>query len=161
DRDGLLKYFASDWLDGDDTLTAYVLAIANAAGYAIPPDEQQSLLNALTAFVEGRIVRGSALPTADLTIRKLAAVGALSRYDRAPPRLLDSITFDPNNWPTSAVLDWLNILYRLPAIANRNQRVAQAEAIIRARLNFQGTTMGFATEQSDALWWLMISTDSN
>jgi uncharacterized protein YfaS (alpha-2-macroglobulin family) len=161
DRDGLLKYFASDWLGGDDTLTAYVLAIAHAAGQAIPANEQRQLLNALTAFVEGRIVRGSALPTADLTIRKLAAIEALSRYDAATPRLLDSIAVDPNNWPTSAVLDWLNILYRLPELANRNQRIAQAEGIIRARLNFQGTTMGFATEQSDALWWLMISTDSN
>jgi EAL domain-containing protein (putative c-di-GMP-specific phosphodiesterase class I) len=36
-----------------------------------------------------------------------------------------------------------------------------AEQILRARLNFQGTTMGFSTEKSDALWWLMISADSN
>ena len=26
---------------------------------------------------------------------------------------------------------------------------------------FQGTTMGFSTEKTDALWWLMISADSN
>jgi len=161
DRDGLLKYFASNWLDGDDTLTAYVLAIANASGYPIPQDEQQPLLNALTAFVEGRIVRGSALPTADLTIRKLAAIEALSRYDAATPRQLDSITIDPDSWPTSAVIDWLNVLYRLPTVTNRDQRIVKAESVIRARLNFQGTTMGFATERSDALWWLMVSTDSN
>src|SRR5204863_480124 len=30
-----------------------------------------------------------------------------------------------------------------------------------ARLNLQGTTMGFSTERSDALWWLMVSSDSN
>jgi uncharacterized protein YfaS (alpha-2-macroglobulin family) len=28
-------------------------------------------------------------------------------------------------------------------------------------LNFQGTTLGFSTERNDALWWLMISGDSN
>jgi uncharacterized protein YfaS (alpha-2-macroglobulin family) len=28
-------------------------------------------------------------------------------------------------------------------------------------VNFQGTTMTFSTERSDALWWLMISTDAN
>ena len=36
-----------------------------------------------------------------------------------------------------------------------------AEQILRARLNFQGTTMGFSTEKTDALWWLMISADAN
>jgi len=33
--------------------------------------------------------------------------------------------------------------------------------LLRARLNFQGTVMGFSIERSDALWWLMISADSN
>ncbi|TMG81796.1 MAG: hypothetical protein E6H78_16145 [Betaproteobacteria bacterium] len=37
----------------------------------------------------------------------------------------------------------------------------EAEQILRSRLNFQGTTMGFSTEKTDALWWLMISADSN
>lgn len=40
-------------------------------------------------------------------------------------------------------------------------RLAEAEQIIRSRLNFQGTSMGFSTERNDALWWLMVSTDSN
>ncbi len=43
----------------------------------------------------------------------------------------------------------------------REARIAEAQGIIRARLNFQGTTMGFSTERTDALWWLMISSDSN
>ena len=37
----------------------------------------------------------------------------------------------------------------------------EAEQILRSRLNFQGTTMGFSTERSDFLWWLMISGDVN
>ena len=37
----------------------------------------------------------------------------------------------------------------------------EAEQIVRSRLNFQGTTMGFSTERSDFLWWLMISGDVN
>ena len=75
--------------------------------------------------------------------------------------MLDSIGIDPNNWPTSAVLDWIGILRRMPAIPNAGSLLADAEGIIRARLNFQATTMGFSTERSDALWWLMISSDSN
>ncbi len=161
DRNGLLKYFASDWIEGDDTLTAYALAVGNEAGYEIPAGEQQRMLQALTAFVEGRIDVRSALDTSDLTIRKLTAIEALSRYDSAEPRMLDSINVDPNNWPTSAVLDWLNVLRRVEGIANSKAKIATAEGIIRARLNFQGTTLGFSTERTDALWWLMISSDSN
>ena len=156
-----MKYFASDWIDGDDTLTAYALAIGNEAGYEIPENERQRLIGALTAFVEGRIQVRSALETSDLSIRKLAAIEALSRYGAAESRMLDSISIDPNVWPTSAVLDWLNILNRVETIPNRQTRIAAAEGIIRARLNFQGTTLGFSTDRTDALWWLMISTDSN
>jgi hypothetical protein len=161
DHNGLLKYFPSDALAGDDTMTTYALAIGEEAGYEIPSNELQTMQKALTGFVEGRIELRSALPTADLTVRKLAAIEALSRYQAAEPRMLDSIGIDPNNWPTSAVLDWANILRRMPAIPNAGKRLAEAEGIIRARLNFQGTTMGFSTERSDALWWLMVSSDSN
>ncbi|MFN8644611.1 MAG: hypothetical protein U0802_24215 [Candidatus Binatia bacterium] len=33
--------------------------------------------------------------------------------------------------------------------------------MLRARLNLQGTIMGFTTERSDRLWWLMVSGDAN
>jgi hypothetical protein len=161
DRDGLLKYFPSEWLDGEDTLTAYVLAIAQEAGWEIPENSRQRSIDALTNFVAGRIIRGSALPTADLAIRKLAAIDALSRYGAAQPGMLDSIAIEPNLWPTSAVLDWLGILQRVPNIPKAAEQRRIAETVLRSRLNFQGTTMGFSTERSDALWWLMISADSN
>jgi uncharacterized protein YfaS (alpha-2-macroglobulin family) len=161
DRDGLLKYFQSDLLDGEDALTAYVLAIAHEAGWEIPDATRQRLVAALTGFVEGRIVRESALPTADLAIRKLAAIDALSRYGAAQPRMLDSVTIEPNLWPTSAVLDWIGILRRVQGVPKADEQRRAAEGILRARLNFQGTTMGFSTSRSDALWWLMISEDSN
>lgn len=161
DRDGLLKYFPSEQLDGEDTLTAYVLAVAQEAGWEIPESSRQRSIDALTGFVAGRIVRGSALPTADLAIRKLAAIDALSRYGAGQPGMLDSIAIEPNLWPTSAVLDWLGILERLPGIAKAAQQRRIAETVLRSRLNFQGTTLGLSTERSDALWWLMISGDSN
>ncbi|MBM0104769.1 hypothetical protein JM946_08420 [Steroidobacter sp. S1-65] len=161
DSDGLLKYFPSEWLRGDDTLTAYVLAIAHEAGWQLVEQDRDRLIQALKGFVAGRIVRGSALPTADLAIRKLAAIEALSRYEAANAQMLDSIDIEPDLWPTSAVLDWLNILRRVPDIRSASEQRQRALGILRARLNFQGTTMGFATERNDALWWLMISGDSN
>ena len=161
DRDGLLKYFPSDELEGDDGLTAYVLSIADEAGWQIEPGNRSRMLQALTGFVAGRIVRDSALPTADLSIRKLQAIAALARYGVAEPGMLDSITLEPNLMPTSALLDWIDILDRVSGVPQADEKLSQAFGILRARLNFQGTTMGFATERTDALWWLMISEDSN
>jgi uncharacterized protein YfaS (alpha-2-macroglobulin family) len=161
DGDGLVRYFPSDWIPGDDSLTAYVLAIAHEAGWPIAEPARTRMQNALKGFVQGRIVRRSALPTADLTIRKLAAIEALSRYGLADRAMLDSITIDPALWPTSAVMDWAGILQRVPGIPRADAQRTAALQILRTRLNFQGTIMGFSTERSDALWWLMISSDSN
>jgi len=160
DADGLAKYFPS--MDsGSDVLTAYVIAIADEAGWNIAQEPKERMLAGLQGFVEGHVIRYSALPTADLAIRKLAAIEALSRAQRAQPAMLSSITIDPNLWPTSAVIDWLNILSRVTNVRDRATRLPEAQQILRARLNFQGTTMGFSTERTDALWWLMVSVDTN
>src|SRR5262249_56761057 len=95
DPDGLLKYFPSERLSGDDALTAYVLAIADEAGWPIPEASLARASRALEGFVAGRIVRRSALDTADLTIRKLAAIAALARRGPARPAMLDSPTLEP------------------------------------------------------------------
>jgi alpha-2-macroglobulin len=160
DGDGLLRYFPTERLQGDDGLTAYILAIAHEAGWPIG-EQRDRLLQALTRFVEGKLVRDSALPTADLTIRKLQAIDALARYGAARADMLDSITVEPNLLPTSALLDWIGILRRTPGITDADGKTRQALGLLRARLNFQGTVMGFSSERSDALWWLMISADSN
>jgi len=161
DRDGLLKYFPTGWLEGEDTLSAYVLAISAEAGYPIPDTDKQRMVGALRRFATGKLTRASALPTADLTIRRLAAIDALSRHGAATAAMLDPISVDPDQWPTSAVIDWLGILDRVPDVKQGPARRRSALGILRARLNFQGTTLGFASERRDALWWLMVSGDSN
>jgi uncharacterized protein YfaS (alpha-2-macroglobulin family) len=161
DRDGLAKYFPSDSLSGSDALTAYLVQIADAARYKWPEDELARMLGGLEAFATGKITRGSALPTADLTVRKLAAIEALARHGRARPEMLDSITVDPPLWPTSALIDWIGILQRVEKAPQREQRLKDAMSQLRARLNFQGTVMSFSTERNDALWWLMVSADAN
>jgi hypothetical protein len=161
DSEGLLKYWPNLGA-GDDTLTSYLLSIAAEAGYPIPDDGRNRMEQALIAFVEGRLVRFLPLPTADLSIRKVAALEALSRRaEPINPKWLESFTIEPNLWPTSAVIDWYLVMKRQPKLPRRDERLAAAEQILRSRLNFQGTTMGFSTERRDALWWLMISADSN
>ncbi len=160
DADGLLKYFPTlGW--GSEVLTAYVLAIVHEAGWTIPTEVRGRMLTGLQKFVEGAILRRSSLPTVDLSLRKLAALEALSRYGKADPTLLASIAIEPNLWPTSAVLDWWSLLQRAPAIPDREARLHEAEQIVRSRLDLRGTTLGFSTERSDGLWWLMVSPDIN
>ena len=169
DADGLASYFPPQGGSsnrGSDTLTAHLLASAHeAAGlnpaFALPDAVRAPLERGLIAFVEGRIQRDFWSPRADLDVRKLAAIEALSRHGKATPRMLESITLAPNQWPTHAVIDWLNILKRLPAVQQREQRMAQAQQILRSRLSFQGTRLVFSTEQDDHWWWLMQNGDVN
>jgi hypothetical protein len=160
DSDGLVKYFPT-LREGSDSLTAYILSVTQEAGFTIPAATRQKMEDALIAFVSGRLQRYSSLQTADLAIRKMAALEALSRSGRVKQELLDSVTLEPNLWPTSAVIDWYLVLQRSPALRQRDVALAQAEQILRSRLNFQGTTMGFSTERQDDLWWLMVSGDVN
>lgn len=160
DGNGLLKYFPI-MLEGSPTLTTYVYAIAHEAGWEIPEGMREKMEAGLEAFISGKVVRSSPLPTADLSIRKLAAIEALARGGKADPAMLSSIAIEPNLWPTSAVIDWMDILRQVQNVPNRDKHLKEAEQIIRSRLNFQGTTMGFSTEKTDYLWWLMISGDVN
>ncbi|MGO4378796.1 alpha-2-macroglobulin [Pseudoduganella sp. RAF19] len=160
DEDGLLKYFPM-MERGSDALTAYVLSVADEAGYVVPEMQKARMLDALEGFVYGRIVRGSPLATADLAVRKLSALEALSRVKRVKPNMLESFTIAPNLWPTSAVIDWYLILQRTPSLPEHAARMKEADQILRTRLNLQGTIMTFSTERRDDWWWLMVSTDAN
>lgn len=160
DADGLAKYFPQ-MHEGSDALTAYVLAIAHEAGWAIDPAVRERMEAGLARFLNGSLIRFGATAAADLVLRKLAAIEALSRTDKATPEMLTVLTVEPNLWPTSALLDWINILSRVPGVPKAADRLKEAEQILRARLTLQGTTMTFSTESADRLWWLMVSTDAN
>ncbi len=164
DSDGLASYFpprAEDGPHGSDRLTAYVLAATHEAGFELPAPARDAMLAGLAAFVEGRIERKFWAPRADLDVRKLAALEALSRYGRAQPKMLGSVNLTPNVWPTAALIDWLNILRRVPGIPDQARRLEEAQQILRGRLTYAGTTLKFSTEESDFWWWLMDSADAN
>jgi uncharacterized protein YfaS (alpha-2-macroglobulin family) len=161
DRDGFAKYFTL-MQEGSDALTTYLLSIAAEAGWAIPDGPRGRMQNALQRFVRGEVMRYPEWRAADLSIRKIAALQALARWGRpATAEDLASVAIEPNLWPTSGVIDWFDLLARSPDLPERDARLGQAEQILRSRLNFQGTTMGFSTEREDYLWWLMISSDVN
>ncbi|MBF5003220.1 alpha-2-macroglobulin family protein [Diaphorobacter caeni] len=169
DGDGLAMYFpprAGDVNMGSDTLTAYLLSASNEASglhpeFTLPPEAFDTMVSGLTAFVEGRIQRSFWSPRKDLDMRKMAAVEALSRYGKATPRMLTSIQITPNQWPTHSVIDWFMVLKRMKDIPERDQKIAEATQILRARLSFQGTKVLFSTEKDDYWWWLMQNGDVN
>jgi len=169
DSDGLANYFPprdGEANRGSDILTSYLLAATHEAAsidpaFAIPDDVRAPMESGLIAFVEGRIQREFWSPRKDLDVRKLAALEALSRYGKAQSRMLGSITITPNQWPTSAVIDWLQILKRVQDMPQRQKRMDEASNILKARLSYQGTKLIFSTEQDDYWWWLMTNGDVN
>ncbi|SFB79363.1 hypothetical protein SAMN05216344_103149 [Polaromonas sp. OV174] len=169
DSDGLANYFPprdGEASRGSDALTAYLLAATHeAAGinpaFALPDEVRAPMERGLIAFVEGRIQREFWSPRKDLDVRKLAAIEALSRYGKAQGRMVGSITVAPNQWPTHAVIDWLNILKRVADVPKREERMAEANQVLRSRLSFQGTKLVFSTEKDDYWWWLMVNGDVN
>ncbi|WP_313299415.1 MG2 domain-containing protein [Diaphorobacter sp.] len=169
DGDGLALYFpprAGDSNNGSDTLTAYLLAAANEVSglhpeFTIPAESRDAMINGLIGFVEGRIERSFWSPRKDLDVRKLAAIEALSRYGRATPGMLTSLSITPNQWPTHAVIDWFMVLKRVKDIPEREQKLTEASQVLRARLSFQGTKVLFSTERDDYWWWLMQNGDVN
>ncbi|MEJ8795224.1 MG2 domain-containing protein [Trinickia caryophylli] len=169
DRDGLASYFPpgdDSGSTGSTALSAYLLSVTDEAAkldprFALPDDLRAKLEGGLAGFVEGRIQRDVWAPRKDLDLRKLAAIEALSRHGAARASMLDSIEIAPNQWPTSAVLDYYAILSRIKAIPQRDAKLAEAEQIIHARLTYQGTRLTFSTAANDELWWLMTGTETN
>jgi len=173
DRDGLASYFPprdGEADHGSDTLTAYLLAASNEAAsidpvFALSDDLRAPMERGLIGFVEGKIQRNFWSPRSgrggDLDVRKLAAIEALSRYGKAQGRMLGSITLAPNQWPTHAVIDWLNFLKRVQDVPDRDKRLTEATHILQSRISYQGTKMIFSTERDDYWWWLMQNGDVN
>jgi uncharacterized protein YfaS (alpha-2-macroglobulin family) len=165
DSDGLANYFPprpDQAPQGSDRLTAHLLAVAHEAGQPLPEAAREAMLGGLSAFVEGRLQRRFWSPRPDTEVRRLAALEALSRYGRASARLL--ATVDARNvttWPTAALIDWLQIHRRLSDAPEREKRIAEAEAQLRSRLSYAGSTLKFSTEEGDAWWWLMDGPDAN
>jgi hypothetical protein len=168
DADGLAAYFpaaAGQGAQGSDSLSAYLLSVSEESGQPLPGPLRERLSAGLRAFVEGRLERDNWSPRPrdeDLEVRRLAALEALSRQGQASARMLDVI--DARHlprWPTAAVLDWLLIHRRLAEAPQRSERIAAAQALLRSRISYAGSSLVFSNEDGDAWWWLMGSADGN
>ena len=167
DDDGLASYFPpreDAAATGSDMLTAYLLAATHEAAridpaFALPDALRTRMEDGLIAFVEGRTQRETWSPRRDLEVRKLAALEALSRTGRARASMLGGIAIAPARWPTGAVIDWLQVLQRLPDAPQHRQRLDEVARVLHTRLSYQGTRVLFSTESDDHWWWLMRNGD--
>src|SRR3546814_5077898 len=62
---------------------------------------------------------------------------------------------------SSAVIDWLALLERVPGISDQQMKKAKARQILRARMLERGTELVFGDDPLNDSWWLMSSRESN
>lgn len=163
DANGLARYFPGEGSGnaGSPALTAYLLDASHAAGFAIPPELAQRMERGLAAFAEGRIKPEHWSPQADIVVRKLSAIEALTRRGQQPLSAISSLEIEPLRLPTSALIDWYLVVKRLNALPERAAKLAAVEREIRNRLSYLGGRLTFTSERSDYWWWLMVSGDAN
>ncbi len=160
DAKGLARYFPGDGV-GSDTLSAYLLTAAAEAGREIPASSRMLMREGLVSVIEGRYAPRQALPTADLSLRKLAAIAALSHLpEDINPGWLDTLDLSPALWPTASVLDLVDILQRSPNLPKRAERLRLAQNELRNRLSPQGNQLTLASSPGDQLPGLMTSPDA-
>lgn len=165
DDDGLARYYPG-LQQGNEVLTAYLLTLSDEAQklglpFKIPTALRTSMAHGLQTFIEGQISRFRWTPVADRDVRKLIALDALSRHVKISSRLLDSLTLSPDQWPTSAVIDWLSIMSRLENHPERQSHLDRARQVLRARMMAHGTSLVFADSALNTSSWLMVSPSSN
>jgi uncharacterized protein YfaS (alpha-2-macroglobulin family) len=163
DSDGLLKFFASSQC-GSKALTRYALAILNENGYTIPEATLAPMLKGLEAALSGRLTCDTwwnkQLESSSTDQDRILTMEILSRFGKFAPAMLSTVPLAPNTWASETVAAWHRLLKRAPQIQGRDAHLKQAENILRARVNFQGTTMNLQNvATTEGNWALFTSPD--
>lgn len=162
DAEGFVMYYPSaSTAQGSDVLTAYVLSLAQYAGFEVPQAAREKMISALTGFVEGRakISRRNETP-ADIYIRRVNAIEVLARYGQAKGVWMTSLpAIAPDQVPTATLVDLLSIYSRLADAPERQTQMEKAQSSIRNRLTRTGTGLGLAGFETP--WYMMSSTQGD
>jgi alpha-2-macroglobulin len=155
DKDGLLRYFPEQTLDGSIALTAYALSLTAENGWQIPEANRAKMIAAMRSVVEGRLTRETG-GGGDQRLEKLTALAALARNGASDAALLGQIGINPKDMQSSALADWLTALQRTPG-ANPGWAI-QAETELRTRIVYEGSRIDLV-DNNAAPWWLMSTGD--
>lgn len=160
DRNGLVRYFPNSWNSGSEVLSSYLLSIAQSSGRAIPTDLREQIIQGLIQFVQNpRLKKGNNTP--DLSLRRISALSAISRYQKIDPSWLGGLQIRPDLWPSSALLDWVEINLRNPELPGSKSQVSNTLQELRKRYRYQGGAILWTGEKNEDLWWLMSNPDVN
>ena len=158
DDHGLVAYFPG--LDGDEVLTAHLLAISHEASrgdqpYAIPKAYREKMLEGLMAYVTGKIRSTAWQPKQDKGERRLMVLEALARAGMVTPRLMSTIEFDRERMSTAALVDWLSIVSRVKTMPEQAKTLASLRSALLSRMSRQGTSLVLADDDDSYPWWMM------
>lgn len=155
DSFGVLKFFPTSQC-GSPQLTRYMLNILKANDAVLPAPTSIQILDGLENVVRGTYtcrswwdeesssakVLSSGFPSESrvLTLQTLASFG------RFQTDWLSTLQVTPNLWKNETLAAWYQLLKLRPEIPDSVKLLEQANQIIRARLNFQGSLMNLQNE---------------
>lgn len=158
DERGLAAFYPGS--SGYPFLTQHILRVSKALGWPVPDPSRTRMLDALGGWLEGRIAfEDWRLRDTDDTHRRLEVMSLLAHYGRFRNAQLETIRIDPPRWTTPMLVNWLELLRAAPSIPRRDERLAQAQSLLRSRLNLQGTIYTLA-EGEYSWWWLYENHES-
>ncbi|HEX6591179.1 MAG TPA: MG2 domain-containing protein [Moraxellaceae bacterium] len=139
-------------------LSAYILRVSKGLGWPVPEASRQRMLDGLVNYVEGRAgFEDWRLRELDDAHRRLEVLTLLAQYGRFKPSQLDTLRIDPPRWTTSMLVNWFELLRASPAIPRRDERLAQAESLLRSRLTLQGSA--YLLSEGEYSWWWLYDND--
>ncbi|WP_413292370.1 alpha-2-macroglobulin family protein [Bdellovibrio sp. HCB185ZH] len=156
---GLLKFFTSS-MCGSAQLSRYVLNIMHENGYKIPEETRGKIISGIESYIYGR---GTCNTWWQSYMKdtsgedKVLLMETLSRYGVFDKSMLSTVQITPNIWKNETATAWFQLLKRQPDIENRDVLLKQAENILRARTNFQGTLMNLQGGSDDESQWVLFT----
>lgn len=160
-EEGLLKYFPTSHAHGSVILTSYVLNIAHESGFALGEETEGRLLDALSAYAEGRLKEEENFSRSDETLKKISAFESLSRYRRLNLDLLTAIDYQPNQWPLYTLVEWYQIHLWEKDIPQRDKKITDLENLLRSRFSFSAKRLQLKEEGRESMSWLMRDSESS
>jgi uncharacterized protein YfaS (alpha-2-macroglobulin family) len=156
DKEGLVSYFPiKNNGNGSETLTVYLLEIADTYGLPLPAAEKTRMQNGLRRALS-KAERNDWTPDKDKLAPLLAIQAAIG------PDLGNAKTVVPEDLlalPSVALIDWMRYLLKTPDSPTRNAQLQAAADHLRSRYDIQGTRAVWRDEARENLWWYMWSTD--
>lgn len=161
---GLLKYFPTS-MCGSPQLSRYILTLVKMSGENIPPDSLSRVLGGLESWLNGNYSCRSWWDEHTAQTHrdqgKILVIDAMSRWGRFKVEYVKPLLIQPNTWSTHAVATLATLARREATFPNREQVMKEAETIVRARLNYQGTGLSLQNPMDwEARWVLFSSLDS-